>query len=225
MPLIVDGSAEDRVRVQTWLSRICADVDVDVFTGEVTVDPSNANTNIISNVRTGCDCLRELIAGGPSRRTTTIHLLDGAHQRVPKHGQPATDKDPPIQQQGGGATVPWDSGAYADDKGNPGVGTDGQVGSNVDVYIDNSDNARNGYDYQAKETNKKIPCPQWIILAHELTTGHASWCIKGLEISANSKGVTAANWQALLENRAIQSEQPHRAAWKLEKRPLNPVPE
>jgi hypothetical protein len=218
--LTISGTAPQRADVENWLRQICSQATVDRNTGEVTLGPTPGEYT------TGCDCLKSLIDGGPSNRTTTVHLLDAAHQRYsPDHNRPATDKDPKIRDAGGGATVPWDNGAYMDDKGNPGKGPDEQVGSNVDVYIDYSDYARNGYDFQEKEKPNKIECPQWIILAHELTTGHASWCIKGLEIGPNSKGVGETTWEAERENRVIDSEQPHRAKHKpkLRRRPHKPV--
>jgi len=219
LPLTINGTAEQRANVEDWLRQICSQANVDRNTGAVSLGPTPGQYT------TGCDCLRRLIEGGPGRRVVTVHLLDAAHQRYPRdHTRPATDRDPPIRDAGGGATVPWDEGAYMDGNGNPGKGPDGQPGSNADVYIDNSDFARHGYDFQAPETNQKIECPQWIILAHELTTGHASWCIQGLELGPESKGMTTETYKAKRENRVIDSEQPHRLAHvpKLKRRPHVP---
>jgi hypothetical protein len=229
MPLTIEGSLLQRLEVQSWLRRICTHVDVDLVTGEVTLDMTSGPHLPYDNiVTTGCDCLRDLINGGPGQRRTIVHLLDAAHQRVPqRHDRPASDKDPSIRDANGGATVPRDEGgAYVDANGNPGRASDGQIGSDVDVYIDYSDYARRGYDFQGpKPQLNKIECPQWIILAHELTSGHASWCIKGEELSPTSKGVTAATYKAVRENRAIRSEQSHRATWGLHPRPLKSLPE
>lgn len=218
--LTIDGTAAQRADVENWLRQICSQANVDRTTGEVSLGPTPGQ------YKTGCDCLKKLIDGGPGHRTTTVHLLDAQHQRYPRdHTRPATDRDPKISDAGGGVTVPWNDGAFMDDKGNAGNGADGQVGSNVDVYIDNSDFARHGYDFQEKEKPNKIECPQWIILAHELTTGHASWCIQGLELGPNSKGMTEETYGAERENRVIDSEQPHRAAHvpKLRRRPHVPT--
>jgi hypothetical protein len=220
MPLTIDGTAQQRADVENWLRQICSQANVDRNTGVVSLGPTSGEYT------TGCDCLRNLSAGRPGRRTTLVHLLDADHQRYPRnYRNPATDKDPKIRDAGGGATVPRDQGAYQDDKGNPGKGADQQVGSDVDVYIDYSDFARHGYDFQEREKPNTIECPQWIILAHELTTGHASWCIQGLELGPNSKGMTETTWEAERENRVIDSEQPHRTAHrpKLRRRPHKPV--
>jgi hypothetical protein len=127
---------------------------------------------------------------------------------------------------GGGATVPRDGGAYLDANGQPGKGGDGAVGSDTDVWIDASDFARTGkYKIQGPAPNyNTIECPQWLILAHELTTGHASQCVQGLEYGPNSKGMTAETYVAHRENRAIASEAAHREHHHLNKRPQKDVP-
>jgi len=205
--------------VEDWLKQICSRASVDKTTGNIALGTTPGLNE------SGCDCLKNLI---DSKRTTTIHLLPGQHDRCPKPGQKATDKDPKISDSGGGNTVPRDSnGATIDNSGNPGVGSDGQVGSDVDVFIDNSAQARKGYSLDAGE----VPNPQWCILAHELTTGHASRCISGMELSPVSKystpsgtALTEANWKAICENRAIDSENEMRTAHKDDEGKLKPLP-
>jgi hypothetical protein len=213
--LNVAGTAEQRERVQNWLREICSRINVDAKTGDVTLGPAPSPT---PKTDKGCDCLKSLI---DSKSKTVIHLLPGNHDRVPQeHGKPAGDKDPKISDCGGGATVPWDKGAYIDKDGQSGGG------SNVDVYIDESDNGRKGYNYQGPAPGlNTIECPLWLILAHELTTGHASWCIQGQEYTEGSNKWSKEVAKAKSENRAKRSESEHRTAHKLHPRPKSEVPD
>ena len=77
--------------------------------------------------------------------------------------------------------------------GAPGKGPDGFRGADCDVYIDMSDNEGATYDGGSS--------PLWLILAHELTSGHAYH---------NFKGTAAATaWER--QNQAITSEREHAA--------------
>lgn len=97
--------------------------------------------------------------------------------------------------------------------GDPGTGNDGtdpndnDVGSDVDTYIDVSDNGGNGYPPH----KPGVPAPLWIILAHELTTGHASNFSSGIGSSKVVGGENVYDRDGE-EAAAGQSENPHRAA-------------
>jgi hypothetical protein len=76
-----------------------------------------------------------------------------------------------IERCGGGSTVPTDLNAATEkEDGSGGQGSDGNPGSDANVYIDISGKAPNGY---------KHGYPMWLVLAHELTTGHATHAIAG----------------------------------------------
>jgi hypothetical protein len=158
MPLTVAGTAAERARIEAWLREICVDVSIDPKTGAVTaVGP------VGGGFRTGCNCLVGLIGG---RRTVTVRPLPRSTSTIPGT-RPARG----IDRSGGGHTVVRDvNGGTKQANGNPGRGTDGQPGSNADVYIDMSGKLPRGYRHG---------CPMWLVLAHELTSGHATHVVAG----------------------------------------------
>jgi hypothetical protein len=146
-----DDHRAARATIEQWLRMICTDVSVDPTTGEVTmVGPAPGH-------RSGCNCLRDLIA---SKRKVLIKPLK--HGTTPPIGG-GTGK--PINRMGGGLTKPRNPNQACErPDGTPGAGSD------VDVYIDLGDNDGKHYGHGY---------PMWFVLAHELTTGHASHVIAG----------------------------------------------
>jgi hypothetical protein len=191
MALVVNGTAADRAAIETMLRQICASVRVDAKTGAVDLNLTAVGRN------TGCDCLRDLIA---SKRTVTVEPLPKPSSKLP--GDTTEIKD-----GGGGLTTrpPGSEGTVA----KPGKGPDGDVGSDCTVGIDMSNNGGKGYPDPLLPGRPLMPL--WLILAHELTTGHASH---------NTKGTAAATSPAR-EAQAQASENAHREAHNL---PLLKVP-
>ncbi len=133
----------------------------------------------------GCECLKALIE---SPRKVTIHPVTDPGKKI--KGAAGSDEDT-VEKCGGGATVAKDNGGYTTPSG-PGKGTDGNVGSDADVYIDMTNRNGKGYDHGMD---------QWLILAHELTSGHAAQLVAG----------TCAVAKKDAEAQAIDSENRHRA--------------
>jgi hypothetical protein len=221
MALIINGSAEDRATILDWLKQICrfltmdsnGNIHTELIRGE---GPTRPPDDWIS----GCDCIRTICN---SHRTVTIQPLPKPTSPVPGSGAPPSSSNPAgkpdntIGEAGGGSTTysPADplpgknfppACGYDDD---PGKGSDGQVGSDATVYIDMSNNGKNdgtnGYPDHDQVPKPNNGSPMWLILAHELTTGHAYHIVNG----------TMAFSIIRRETQAQSSENRHRAAHKL----------
>lgn len=204
MTLVVDGTAAQRATIERLLRQICWRVNINRTNGKTTAvsgPPTAANLNVRS---TGCACIQSIIA---SNRTVLIRPLPGPRSKIPGLGNRE------IRQCTGGLTVPANNHHYVDGAGNPGAepappAGDGQVGCDVDLWLDVSDNGGRGYP----PVRAGVPSPLWIILAHELTTGHATHFVSGTGKSrVDVSGDVVPNVPA--EEAAAQaSENPHRDA-------------
>jgi len=185
----MDGKSQ-RQLIQDWLQEICSAVRVHPTTGLIKLDKkAGANTS-------GCDCLKAMI--DDKNHKVTIQPLTGPGQGVPGTGHT-------IGSYGGGYTDPVDhTGAVLRANGNVGAGSDAVV------YIDTSNNANAGYDktLQKLTGQQDIKCPMWIVLAHELTTGHARQALTGTWPRTNIGKLDYDKSEAM----AIQSENKHRRA-------------
>lgn len=186
--------------IEEMLRKICGGVSIDHATGEVTmVGPLHGDAT------DGCDCIRALIS---SKRQVTIHPLSSPTDEVSDPNLPPGQPKNKIGKCGGGATVPErPSDAELDANGNPGAGSDARV------YIDLSNNDKHGY--RADTVQGGWAAPLWLILAHELTTGHAYHCVDGTlpHATGNQKDDEAAR-----ENQAIDSENKNRKAHDIPRR-------
>jgi hypothetical protein len=199
VPREADTNQNDTVKqIERMLQEICGGAQIIRATGQVAmVGPAPGDHT------EGCDCIRALIA---SPRQVRIHPLPAPGAEVPDSGKPPKK----IRNCSGGATIP---GSLADASRTAG-GAAGP-GSDTDVYIDMSNNNKHGYPAPRGTTRRP---PLWLILAHELTSGHASHCIAGtLPRATGNAGVD----QAARENQAIESENVHRRARRLERRRLS----
>lgn len=189
MPLIVNGSKLVRKEIENMLKEICAGAKVDENTGKATL-----STTTVTGAKSGCKCLISIIN---SKRTVKINPISGPDKPLPP---PRQDKK--MKDYGGGMTSPdCEYGAW-------GVPLDGEKGSDVDVFIDITDN--NGNGYRLDESPMKVPL--WLILSHELTDGHAYHCTAGtLKVSHTGS-----------ENQAIEAENEHRKEHNIEPRKLLP---
>src|SRR5262249_7856614 len=142
---------------------------------------------------TGCACLTKLL--DPNGRTVTIQLLDGPGSPVPNSGGTKIGS-----AKGGATTVtkPADEGNQEEQAdGSAGKGRDGKPGADMTTYLDRSNNAQtDGTTGYPDPANPGQPAPLWLILAHELTTGHAYHGVQG-RIFRTMEGA---------ENQAILSE-------------------
>ena len=124
---------------------------------DVSVDPKTGKVTMVGPApghRSGCDCLRKLIN---SKRSVDIRPL--------MHGTNSpTGTGKPLNKMGGGCTKPTNPNGACEQPGGPGPGSDAHV------YIDLNDNDGKHYGHGY---------PMWFVLAHELTTGHASHVIEG----------------------------------------------
>lgn len=194
MTLVVNGSQQDRATIEGWLREICGPIDVDPNTGAVSVTHPPPYTPY--RYITGCNCLHFMVGSG---RRVTINPLPGPHADIPGTARPGNPGTPNLKiGMFGGYTLQDTSGLLKPD-GSPGTDANGVVGGNADVYIDMSNNNGAGYAPRGKD-GQPIPSPLWLILAHELTTGHASHCANG----------TSGRTHAEMESQAILSEAPHR---------------
>ena len=160
MPLTVGGNAADRATIESWLRQICWRVTVNPATGAVGFRPGPPGANPKTS---GCDCIEQLVTGP---RTATIQPLPGPGSTIPGTGSPGTT----IGTCGGGATTEPPGGTVKPN-GSPGQGPDGRPGGDATVYIDMSNNSGAGYP--------PTKCPDWLVLAHELTSGHAFHMTRG----------------------------------------------
>ena len=196
MPLTVVASEKEIQEIEKMLRQICGGISVNRKTGAVTaVGP------LKGDFREGCDCLSALIG---TKRDVHIHTLPSPKAEIPGSGSGPDNPKKTIGSCCGGATVP---GSLRDAQSKPN-GTPGR-GSDTDVFIDISDNNKRQYS----SGGRKVPL--WLILAHELTTGHAFHCARGT--------LPAPTGNALIdelnrENQAIASENVHRRAHGLPRR-------
>lgn len=191
MGLTVNGTAQERATIERWLQEICWRIRVDPKTGAVgqVAGPPQPGAH-----ETGCACLAGIIASG---RTVTIQPLPGPDSNVPGTAMPV--------KGGGGAATTRSAGSEGTPAA-PGKGPDGNTGASCTTYMDISNNGGKGYGHGY---------PMWFVLAHELTTGHASHNVAG----------TAAGTSAARERQAIASEHAHADEHGLPKRPLPEVPD
>jgi hypothetical protein len=202
MTLIVctAGNKEETDAIERMLQQICGGVVVDRRTDLVQMTPYDYRSE-------GCRCLRALIE---SNHTVHIHPLPSPAAEVPGSDTGPDNPKKTIGSCRGGATVPssvGDASAKAD--GSPGPGSD------VEVFIDTSNNNKQGYPAPAGSGDRKPEL--WLILAHELTGGHAYHCITGtLPHTTGEKEQDEAN----RENQAIESENIIRRQHGWHRRPL-----
>jgi hypothetical protein len=178
MPLNVNGTWAERQKIMGWLRQICGRVSVDRDTGV-----TDLSTPSPAGYATGCDCIQGIIN---SHRTVTIQPLPSPDTPIPGHA-PMT-----LDGTGGGATTVQPGGQQTP-AGAPGTGPDGAAGTDATVWIDISNHDGHGYDHGF---------PMWFVLAHELTTGHASHQVAG----------TAGRTSAAREKQAIECEHAHALA-------------
>ncbi len=139
-----------------------------------------------------CLILNGLLISGS--RAVTIQPLPGPGSPIP--GVPGLTVG-----DGGGAVTTGGAGSSKQPDGSPGTGPDGNPGSDCTTYVDMSNNGGAGYPHGA---------PMWLVLAHELTSGHAFHMTQGTD------GPSAAE----AETQAIESENTHREEHGLPKHPL-----
>ena len=168
------------------LQVICGGVAVNRKTGEVFFTPYDYTS-------VECKCLRALVE---SKYTVRIHSLPSPDSHVPDSRATSRGPDKTIGSCNGGATVTSSlSNASMDGRGNPGSGT------GADIYIDTSNNHEAGYNTNSGGSQKKAPLS--LILAHELSSGHAFQSITGtLPHPTDDSEVDEAN----RENAAIDCE-------------------
>ena len=201
MTFRIDGTAGQRRVVQNLLRQICWKVVVNPGTGAVTLRGGAPPAGSFS---TGCACIQDILN---SNRVVRVRPLTGPKQIVPGTGGLTID------QAHGGMAIPANDHHLQDATVNPGrepapPAGDGQVGSDVELWIDTSDNAGRGYP----PTPPGVPAPLWVIIAHELTTGHATHFVSGEgESRVDVSGDLVPDFPAE-ERAAQQSENPHRAA-------------
>ncbi len=175
MPLVVNGPPATKRTIQKWLNQICGDALVNSQSGVVTFGTST------TNYKTGCQCIEEIIQ---SNRTVTIQPLPYSTAQVPSSPEQ-------IAYFGGGVTHNLTS-TYMDSNESPGIGPDSHVGSDAIVYIDVSNNQKKGYSHRK---------PMWLVLAHELTSGHAYHTVMGTEfqlrIPSERQAIACENAHAL----------------------------
>lgn len=178
--------------IADWINMICRGVLVNKKTGEAYLTPYHYNDE------EGCICLAQIIKD--KNHTVHIHPLDSPKEDVPGSRTAPNKPDKKIGSCNGGATVP-------SSLDNASSASDGSVGSgsNTDVYIDMSNNNGHGYriDINSGGGVTGAPAELYVILAHELTTGHAYHCITGTlpHPTGNEKVDEAAR-----ERQAIDSE-------------------
>jgi hypothetical protein len=161
MPLVVCAWGAEADAIERMLQDICGGVLVDRKTNLVYFTPYYHTVE--------CDCLRALI---DSKHTVHIHPLPSPAAEIPGSGTGPDNPKKTIGSCSGGATVPSslsDASLKAD--GSPGPGCD------TEVYIDTSNNNKQGYPPPAGSGSKQPELS--LILSHELTTGHAYHCIGG----------------------------------------------
>jgi hypothetical protein len=194
LTLIINGSPSDRIIIYNWLREICSEVQVDRLNGYVFLIARPDRPIYIS----GCNSLDKIAS---HRRVVTINAIP----------YPTTPLPPPydtinIKIFGGGAITIFEPyGSIKNDDNSPGKGVDGDAGTNADVYIDMSNNYGSGYDQGI---------PMWLILAHELTGGHAFHAIHG----TSEKDETGKEAQAIDSENRFRTE--HRLPLRL-KEPYN----
>lgn len=200
MTFTVVASREDIITIERMLREICGGVSIDHDNGSVTmVGPAKGDKT------EGCQCIRSLIS---SRRDVHIHPLPSPSSEIPGSGTGPDNPKKTIGRCTGGATVP----ASMDDASTNANGTPGP-GSDTDVYIDMSNNNKHGYP--APRGSGARP-PLWLILAHELTSGHAYHCAGGTITHTTGN---AEQDKANRENQAIDSENQQRREHHLHLRP------
>jgi len=184
MVLQVKGSQATKNQMQSYLRQICGLALVDLQSGLVGLGSP------VTSYRTGCDCIEQLVQ---SKRTVTIQTLPSPGARIP--GMSSR-----IGEGGGGVALNLTS-TFVDNNGTPGHGPDGDLGSDTVVYVDRSNCDGKGYWHGR---------PVWLILAHELTTGHGYHNVIG----------TAAQTSLQREEQAIRSENEHARAHNMQERRL-----
>lgn len=167
MALVVAGRGNvgrrRRATIEGWLKELCPNIKVNPRNGKVTYEGEMTST--------GCCCLKYLI---DSKRMATIHPLRGSLSQVP--GLPRGTK---IRHVGGGSTT-RPPGSEVQEDGKSGIGAD------PTVYLDASNNSGKGY-YVFDPAGEPISEPPFLILAHELCTGHAYHNIRGTALRTSSK--------------------------------------
>ncbi len=194
-----DSTQIQREQLQTWLKQICWRVKVAIDTGGVSYDSTSSEPADRHGLfEKGCECLKKIIED--RSHAVTIHAATADKKITGAVAQGADETT--VGKCGGGATVPKNAtGGYPDDQGHEGSG----VGS--DVYIDMGNNNGKGYPKPVRDG--------WLILAHELTGGHAYQLVSG----------TCAKDKDAAERQAIDSENEQRTEHGGEKGgyPLRPT--
>jgi hypothetical protein len=194
---ICSDNSEELTQIEKMLQEICGGILVNRATQQAYFTPYDYSSE-------GCSCLRKIIE---SKREVHIHPLQGPKEKVPGSSPAPGKPDKSIGSCTGGCTVPSPTAdAYETAPGTAGPGAD------TDVFIDMSNNDQHGYKAPEGSGSRK---PQlWLILAHELTGGHASHCIDGtVPFTTGDEKIDKAN----RENQAILSENKIRTAhgWHL----------
>lgn len=162
MPITINGTAAERATMEALLRQLCPGASVNRDTGAVTVQMGPWAPQFMP----GCCCLDNLVRSG---FTTTINPLAGPNSVVPGTGGKsigslvgAATATPPAGNQRAGAGGLMVNG--------PGAG--------ATTYVDISDNNGNGY-FVHDAAGNRIDDPLFIILFHELCTGHATQSTQG----------------------------------------------
>lgn len=202
MAFVVVGNEQEIIAIERMLREICGGVSIDHASGAVTmVGPAPGDHS------EGCDCIRALIS---SPHQVHIHPLSAPGDEIPGSGSGPDNPKKTIGHCSGGATVPSPlSKAQQNADGSHGEGAD------TDVYIDLSNNNKRGYPAPARSGGVRPPL--WLILAHELTSGHAYHCVSGT--IPHPTGNAQVD-QAARENQAIDSENVHRRSHHIHERGL-----
>ena len=158
--------------IEEWLREICFGVEIDRQTGEVRIGSNPAPEG--AEWMSGCECLSKIIR---SRHRVAI-VPQGPTTPIP-------ESDNVLADSGGGMARATSDESMEQPDGTPGRGC------NTGVFIDITNNNGLGYPHGA---------PMWLVLAHELTTGHASHNVSG----------TAARTSEGCEFQARESENEHR---------------
>ncbi|GIV58082.1 MAG: hypothetical protein KatS3mg042_0995 [Rhodothermaceae bacterium] len=163
MPIVVKGTPEEQAIIERWFQEICPGTRINPDTRQVEFTPAPEQ-----DLTPSCCCISNLIR---SAFVTTINPVRPDFV-VPDSGGRT------VRQLGGGATNPLNEGSTL----RPRLGMEGRSpagdGSGSDMFLDITDNGGRGY-FVVDDQGNPINDPMFLVLAHELCTGHAYHNIRG----------------------------------------------